>query len=92
VETGRPFRAAYREVSAALRNGKRFASPSAGQIVSRRRTTGNLADLGLSEARARIRAARSWNVRQCRHFEKALRKLAGRTAPLSRHPPGSPRR
>jgi argininosuccinate lyase len=86
VETGRPFRAAYREVSAALRNGERFASPSAGQIVSRRGTTGNLADLGLSEARARIRAARSWNVRQRRHFEKALRKLAGRTVRPSVRP------
>jgi argininosuccinate lyase len=78
VEAGRPFRIAYREVSAALRKGEKFPSPSPAQIVARRSSTGNLADLGLPHARARVRKAATWGARQRRDFERALRKLAGR--------------
>jgi argininosuccinate lyase len=78
VEAGRPFRTAYREVAAALEAGERFPSPGPSRIVSRRRSTGGLGDLGLKEARARLRRAAAWNTREHRRFAQALRKLAGR--------------
>jgi len=78
VEAGRPFRAAYREVKAALHRGDRFDAPSPDRIIARRRSTGGLGNLGLAEARARLRRARTWNRRERRRFDQALRKLAGR--------------
>ncbi len=86
VEEGLPFRVAYREVKESLARREKFAAPSASRIVARRRSTGGLGDLGLSEARRRLRAARSWNAAKRRSFDRALRKLAGRTAPPPRRP------
>ncbi len=84
VEGGTPFRVAYREVKAALVRGERFSAPSRAAIVSRRRSTGGLGDLGLAPARARLRRARGWNAREARRFSAALRRLAGRSAPTPR--------
>ena len=64
VEAGRPFRVAYREVKEALERGETFAAPSPARIVARRRSTGGLGDLGLAEARARLRRARAWGARR----------------------------
>ena len=87
VEQGRPFRSAYHEVSAAVKQGKSFAGPTPQQIISRRKTAGGLGNLGLPELGARIRRAHSWNTRERRRFDQALRKLAGQTAPRPRRPP-----
>jgi argininosuccinate lyase len=81
VEAGRPFRLAYREVAAAIARGESFAAPSSSRIILRRKTTGGLGNVGLSEARARLRRARTWGIRERRRFDRALRKLAGRTVP-----------
>jgi argininosuccinate lyase len=81
VEAGRPFRLAYRDVATALARGESFSTPSASQIISRRKTTGGLGDLGLSQARARLRRMRTWGARERRRFDHALRRLAGRTLP-----------
>jgi argininosuccinate lyase len=78
VEQGRPFRSAYREVSAALQEGQRFDPPSSKQIISRRTSTGGLGNLGLPELRARIRRASSWGAKQRKRFDQAITKLAGR--------------
>ena len=64
VEGGQAFRVAYREVKAALARGDDLPSPSSAQIVSRRRSTGGLGDLGLAQARARARRAARWNSRR----------------------------
>ncbi len=86
VEAGRPFRLAYREVADALARGESFTVPSASRIISRRKTTGGLGDLGLTVARGRLRRARTWATRERRRFDRALRRLAGRTAiPPYRH-------
>jgi argininosuccinate lyase len=79
VEAGRPFRAAYREVAGELEVGHSFSPPSSEQILSRRKTTGGLGNLGLPQARARIRRSLTWNARERRRFDSALGKLAGRT-------------
>jgi argininosuccinate lyase len=78
VEAGRPFRVAYREVAAALKNGATFGAPAAGRLIARRRSTGGLGNLGLAQARARIRKARSWERRERRRFDGAMKRLAGR--------------
>jgi argininosuccinate lyase len=77
VETGRPFRAAYREVAAAIRRDEAFAPPPLSRLVARRRTTGGLGNLGLSEAAARVRRARRWGRRERARFAAAMQRLAG---------------
>jgi len=77
VEQGRPFRSAYHEVSTALKQGKSFETPTPHQILSRRKTSGGLGNLGLPELRSRIRRAQGWNTKQRRSFDSALRKLVG---------------
>jgi argininosuccinate lyase len=78
VEQGRAFRDAYREVATALRSGATYATPPARRLVARRRSTGGLGNLGLREARTRLRSARAWRSRQRHRFEVALARLAGR--------------
>jgi argininosuccinate lyase len=80
VEEGRPFRAAYREVATALKDGQSFDPPSSALIISRRRSTGGLGNLGLPALKTRIRKTLSWNARERRRFDQALRKLAGSTS------------
>jgi argininosuccinate lyase len=77
VETGQPFRSAYREVAAAIREGDFWREPSAGEIIARRRSTGMLGNLGLPVARARLRSARQWGDRERNRFARAMQKLAG---------------
>ncbi len=62
VESGRPFPYAYREVKEALSSGEEFSAPSPARIIARRRSTGGLGDLGLAEARTRLRRARAWSA------------------------------
>jgi argininosuccinate lyase len=80
VEAGRPFRSAYREVAAALKEGEVFEPPSRDRILSRRKSAGGLGNLGLPVLRARIRKSQTWAARERKRFEGALRKLAGGTA------------
>jgi argininosuccinate lyase len=77
VEAGTPFRAAYREVAAAIRRGEAFAPPPLSRLVARRRSTGGLGDLGLSEAAARVRRARRWGRREQARFAIAMQRLVG---------------
>jgi argininosuccinate lyase len=90
VEAGRPFRSAYREVAAALKEGEVFEPPSRDRILSRRKSAGGLGNLGLPVLRARIRRSQTWAARERKRFEGALRKLAGGTArpPVRHHPQG----
>jgi argininosuccinate lyase len=76
VEVGRPFRLAYREVAAALKQGERFEPPAPARIIARRGSTGGLGDLGLNAAQARVRQARTWNARERRRFDAAMTRLA----------------
>jgi argininosuccinate lyase len=86
VEAGRPFRAAYREVAAALDEGDSFDPPPLEKIISRRGSTGGLGDLGLPDLKKRIARARSWAQREQRRFEGAIRKLAGQSVSPSTRP------
>lgn len=80
VEAGRPFRTAYREVAAALKDGESFDPPAPNQIISRRSSTGGLGNLGLPALTRRIRSSRSWNSRERKRFDRAMNKLSGPTA------------
>jgi argininosuccinate lyase len=90
VETGAPFRLAYHEVAQALKKGESFGPPTQQEIFSRRSTTGGLGNLGLPALRVRIRKARTWEARERRRFDLALRKLVGRAAPLPTRPAAPP--
>jgi argininosuccinate lyase len=76
VESGRPFRSAYREVAAELEKGARFPQPPAEQVISRRDSAGGLGNLGLTEVRSRIRRLQSWVKAERKRFDRALGKLA----------------
>ena len=78
VEAGRPFRTAYREVAAALKDGESFDSPPPARIISRRSSTGGLGNLRLPDVKRRIRHAASWNARERKRFDGAMSKLAGK--------------
>jgi len=77
VESGVPFRRAYREVAAALKRGETFAAPSAGRLVARRRSTGGLGRLGLDAAWRRIERARRWSEQELARFHAAMDRLRG---------------
>ncbi|HET7599967.1 MAG TPA: lyase family protein [Gemmatimonadales bacterium] len=89
VESGRPFRVAYREVKAALAAGERLEPPGARELASRRRSTGGAGDPGIAAARARLRAARRWGARERRRFDAAMARLAGRPRPTPARPGAS---
>ena len=84
VEAGQAFRSAYRDVKLELGQDRRFEPPSPARLLARRRSTGGLGDLGLSDARRRLRAARAWSRRERRRFDQAMRRLAGRGTPARR--------
>ncbi len=77
VERGQPFRSAYREVAAAIREGDWWREPSAEEIIARRRSTGMIGNLGLNLVRARLRRCRRWGVTERRRFDRALARLSG---------------
>ncbi len=77
VESGTPFRKAYREVAAALKRGERFAAPAASRIVARRRSTGGLGRLELHKAWRRFDRARLWSDSERRKFHSAMDRLRG---------------
>lgn len=77
VEGGSAFRSAYREVAAAIREGDFWREPAAQEIISRRRSTGGLGNLGLGAARTRLRDCRRWSAREQRRFESAVARLSG---------------
>jgi len=77
VETGEPFRAAYRAVAAEHKRGVRFPVPSTATLVARRRSVGGVGALGLPAVRSRLKARRAWSTRSRRRFEQALARLAG---------------
>jgi argininosuccinate lyase len=90
VEGGQAFRTAYRAVAAELAAGARFRAPSHRAIVSRRRSTGGLGNLGLALVRARLRRAGAWQRRERRRFDRAMSKLAGRALRTADRTTGRP--
>ena len=77
VERGTPFRAAYREVAAALRRGEPLPAPSPARLLARRRSEGGLGHLGLAGAWKRWRAVERWLERERSRFDTAMGRLAG---------------
>jgi len=90
VELGQPFRTAYRQVAAALGAGDKFPAPSPAKLIARRTSTGGVGNLGLNLIRARLRRGRTWHARERRRFDRALRKLTGRSARPPARPPARP--
>ena len=77
VETGEPFRTAYRDVAAGLAKGKRFPGPGNPELLRRRGSPGSLGNLDLGVVRARLAARRRWSAAVGRRYRAALTRLAG---------------
>jgi argininosuccinate lyase len=77
VESGTPFRVAYRDVAAAVASGERFPRPSPAKLIARRKSTGGVGNLGLAALAGRARVAGRWGRRQRLRFDRAMRGLAG---------------
>ncbi|MFN8647987.1 MAG: lyase family protein [Gemmatimonadales bacterium] len=84
VEGGSAFRSAYREVAAAIKEGDWWREPATDEIISRRRSTGGLGNLGLGLVQGRLRACRRWADREQRRFDGAMNALAGRSSARGR--------
>ena len=80
VETGVPFRRAYRDVAAALKRGDPMPPISPARIIGRRRSTGGLGRLGLGLAWRRFVGLAKINDHAARTFEAAIKKLGGRAS------------
>ena len=78
VEGGQPFRAAYREVKAALARGEAGMRVNPAELLRRRRGKGGVGDPDLPGARGRLRARSGWRAREVARFSRALDLLAGR--------------
>jgi argininosuccinate lyase len=77
VESGVPFRRAYRDVAAAIKRGETFPAPSPNRLVARRRSTGGLGRLGLNAAWRRFERARRWSEQERTRFHAAMNRLRG---------------
>ncbi len=77
VESGTPFRRAYREVGAAFRRGESMPAVAASRIISRRRSAGGLGNPGFARAWRRWRAVERWLTGERHRFDRALARLAG---------------
>jgi len=78
VEDGVPFRQAYRTVAEEFKRGVIFTTPTVADLIRRRRTTGNLGNIGVAALRGRVRAGRQWNRRERTRFDRAMNRLGGR--------------
>ena len=78
VERGVAFRRAYRDVAAEFKDGVIFPVPTVADLMRRRRSTGNLGNLGLPVLRDQVRTARRWNRHERDRFDHAMARLAGR--------------
>ena len=77
VESGTPFRRAYRDVAAALKRGEAFPAPSRSRHLARRRSPGGLGRLELNKIWRRFDQARRWSEREMRLFHGAMDRLRG---------------
>ncbi len=78
MERGTPFRQAYREVAAAIKQGETLPAPTTKEIVARRRSTGGLGRLELTVPRKQLAQVAEWNGAERRRFVKAIGALVGR--------------
>ena len=78
VDSGVPFRRAYREVALALKRGTPLPAGMIRTIISRRRSVGGLGRLGLASAWRRVDRARTWSARELTRFHRAMDRLVGR--------------
>jgi argininosuccinate lyase len=79
VESGEPFRRAYRAVAAELKRGVTFASPGTAELFRRRRSTGGLGNPGFARLAARAKSLTAWERKERARFNQAMRRLARRS-------------
>jgi argininosuccinate lyase len=77
VRRGEPFRAAYREVAARVKQGKPVAKIEADELLRARKSEGGLGNLGFEVITSRLREREQWQKTTGAGFQKALKKLEG---------------
>jgi argininosuccinate lyase len=75
VRSGAAFRAAYRDVSREVTEGRPLASISTRELFASRRSTGGLGNLPLTALRRRLAVARRWRLGAERRFHGAITRL-----------------
>jgi argininosuccinate lyase len=81
VETGIPFRTAYREVAAELKQGIEPSAPAQlSQLVKRRLSTGGAGNLGLAQLRRQLKGTQRVAQQKQRIFAGAMAALAGESS------------
>ena len=82
VETGQPFRSAYRQVADELKRDSLALPPvTPSELMRRRRSTGGLGNLGLPRLRARLERCRRHGEKQRAAFAAALQALCAPQKP-----------
>jgi argininosuccinate lyase len=76
VREGVPFRRAYREVAAEVKQGATMPTLSATEVQAMRSSTGGMGNLGLPALRARVRELTRWNIREWKRHDGAITRLA----------------
>jgi argininosuccinate lyase len=93
VESGEPFRAAYRAVAGEAARGAAFPAPADREILARRTALGSPGNPGFELLRQRLTACRRWAAGERRRFDRAMARLAGGARRGSRNlRPGPARR
>ncbi len=77
VTAGTPFRKAYREVAAAVKQGESMPPLSPERIIGARKSLGGLGNLPLTDLARRNAVLRRWQQRERRRFDTAMHRLAG---------------
>ncbi|MEO8199079.1 MAG: lyase family protein [Gemmatimonadota bacterium] len=81
VKAGERFRAAYRDVSAALKRGETFPRPRDSDIIRNRMSTGGIGNPGLAVLTGTSRSRKAWQEKERRRFRAAIRRLLESKAP-----------
>jgi argininosuccinate lyase len=77
VREGVPFRRAYREVAAAVKQGEPVPVLGPAEIEAARTCSGGMGNVGLPALRARMRDLTRWNMREWKRHDGAMAKLVG---------------
>ena len=75
---GLPFREAYLQVAAELKQGAPMPRRAASELLLARRSSGGLGNVGIASLRQRATAARRWWRTERRRFDDAMLRLSGR--------------
>lgn len=81
VRDGTPFRRAYRDVAAEVKQGIAMPAIGASDLIAARQSSGGIGNLPIASLRRRARLAARWNGLHRSRFSKALTRLTAARSP-----------